>query len=87
MGGSYYTEFDYVLPDEFIKAGNPKVTSYTAWYDTNNIKGMQFTFSNGQSEITSPIFGNKSPSGTGIYKNLTVMLHEAVESVQTLMLN
>ena len=57
-GGSYYTEFDYVLPDDFINAGNPQVTSYTAWYDTNNIKGMQFIFSNGKTEITSPLFGN-----------------------------
>jgi len=46
--GSYYSDFNYNLPEKFIKEGNPQIASYTAWYDENNIKAIQFIFTNGK---------------------------------------
>ena len=73
MNSSYYEAFEYVLPSDFIKKGNPKLKSYTAWYDQNNIKGMQFIFSNNFTEIKTPVFGNQAGvNGSSAYEVKTI---------------
>lgn len=74
--GSYYEDFDYIFPEEFIKAGNPQLKSYTAWYDQNNIKGMQFTFGNGKTRLTTPMFGTSNG-----YQQQTEIITTPVTSV------
>ena len=78
---TYFTSFDYRIPADFIEAGNPQVTSYTAWYDQDYIKAMQFVFSNGQSDLTSPIFGTSD--GTGLEMK-QVVLDAPVTSIESL---
>jgi len=55
--GSKYESFEYVLPTDFINAGNPALKSFKSFYDEDNIEGLQFTFTNGIDEITTEIFG------------------------------
>ena len=57
------------------------MTSYTAWYDQDYIKAMQFVFSNGQSDLTSPIFGTSD--GTGLEMK-QVALDAPVTSIESL---
>ena len=58
MAGSYYSDFEYNLPEDFVKEGNPQIESYTAWSDENNIKAIQFVFTNDKRKIRTPIFGS-----------------------------
>jgi hypothetical protein len=45
-----YKDFEELMPDWYIKAGNPRIKSVRAWYDAYNIEGIQFTFNNGDSD-------------------------------------
>jgi len=36
----FYANFTYMLPDGFLKDGNPIIKSYTAYYDTDNLEGV-----------------------------------------------
>ena len=36
----YYTQFIYLLPDDFIKIGDPLIKEMTAWYDDKNLEGI-----------------------------------------------
>jgi hypothetical protein len=56
---SFYSRFQYVLPDEYIATGNVQLVGYEAWYDSYNIEGMQFTFNNGVEDKTTDVFGLK----------------------------
>ena len=58
QANSYYKPFEYTLPTAFINSGNPQIVNYTGWYDDKGVKAIQFTFSNGQTSLKSPIFGN-----------------------------
>jgi hypothetical protein len=55
--GDKYEKFEYVLPTDFINAGNPTLKSFQSFYDEDNIEGLQFTFTNGIDDITTEIFG------------------------------
>ena len=74
--GSYYEDFEYIFPEAFMLAGNPQLKSYTAWYDENSIKGMQFIFANGKSSLTTPLFGTSSG-----YEQQTEIITSPVTSV------
>jgi len=84
VADEYYQYFEYTLPQEFINAGNPQLKSYKAWGDSNGVKAMQFTFSNGQAEQTTPFFGNETLTGL---LSKTINLVDPVMSVQTMMIN
>jgi len=52
-----YSNFTYTLPVDFVAAGNPQIKSYLAYYDDDNLEAVQFKFTNGQSEITTELYG------------------------------
>ncbi len=77
--GSYYSDFKYNLPEDFINEGNPQIASYTAWFDENNIKAMQFIFTNGAKQLKTPLFGSITQPDLS---QKTVTLSTPVMSVQ-----
>ena len=77
--GSYYSDFEYNLPEYFINEGNPQIASYTAWFDENNIKAMQFIFTNGAKQLKTPLFGSITQPDLS---QKTVTLSTPVMSVQ-----
>ena len=52
-----YSNFTFVLPEDFVNAGNPTIKNYLVYADKDNIEGLQFTFSNEQAEIQTQLFG------------------------------
>jgi hypothetical protein len=77
--GSYYSDFKYNLPEDFINEGNPQIASYTAWFDENNIKAIQFIFTNGAKQLKTPLFGSITQPDLS---QKTVTLSTPVMSVQ-----
>ena len=55
--GELITAFDFVLPDEFIAAGNPQMKFIEGWYDAINLEGIRFTFTNGEEDLATDIYG------------------------------
>jgi hypothetical protein len=49
--------FNYTMPEEFLIGGDPKLVQIDAWFDKMSIKSIQFTFSNGKSNLQTEIFG------------------------------
>lgn len=84
IANDYYKPFEYTLPTSFINAGNPQLVSYSGWSDDRGVKAVQFTFSNGQEVINSPIFGNLT--ATTVTKS-TKALSDPVKSMHLKMLN
>jgi hypothetical protein len=82
--GSYYSDFKYNLPEDFINEGNPQIASYTAWFDENNIKAMQFIFTNGKKQLKTPLFGSITQPDLS---QKTMTLSTPVMSVQSSMIN
>lgn len=83
VADSYYQQFEYTLPVDFIEAGNPKLKSYTGWSDDVGVKAVQFTFSNGKTEVQTPVFGNTTPT---YLTSKTVAMTDYVKTVDTKML-
>ena len=81
-----YIDFSYTLPKEFISVGPVFLRSVSGYYDTVNLDGIKFCFSNGQSEITTQLFGNYTdPKQPTIPK--TFYLESPVASVDFLLIN
>ena len=84
---SYYGEFEYVLPESFLEKGNVQLVSYEAWYDAYNIEGMRFTFSNGEEDQVTDVFGlTEDRRGTPVETD-QVSITDPVSSVSHLMVN
>lgn len=75
-----------MLPVDFVQNKNILIKEYTVWYDEFNIKGIRFTFDNGESVKISEIFG-KTADKMGPKQSINVTVNSAVKSVQNLMVN
>ena len=63
-----------------------KIKEFTAWFDEYNIKGIRFTFDNGENIKISDTFGVTSDK-SGLKQSVNVTVNEPVKSVQILMVN
>jgi len=54
-----YETFFELLPKTWVAKGNPRLQNFEAWYDDYNIEGMRFTFSNGDTDFITPVYGLK----------------------------
>jgi hypothetical protein len=52
-----FTNFTYILPEQFIRSGNPQIKNITVYHDQDNIEGIQFVFTNNAQEQTTELFG------------------------------
>jgi hypothetical protein len=60
-----YEAFFELLDKDWVAKGNPRLQNFEAWYDDYNIEGMRFTFSNGDTDFTTPVYGlQKDRKGT-----------------------
>ena len=46
-----------MVDQAFVDRGNVSLKSYRTWYDDYNIEGMQFTFTNGEEDVSSDVYG------------------------------
>jgi len=57
--GDMISAFEFVLPAEFIAAGNPQVKYIEGWYDAINLEGIRFTFTNGEEDFATEVYGRQ----------------------------
>ena len=87
QAGSYYEQFEQVLPEKFVSKGNPVLTEIEAYYDDYNIEGMQFTFSNGIEEYKTKLFGlNVDRRGLAVDSQV-IDIKQPIKSIERLMVN
>ena len=55
--GDRISAFEIVLPEELIEVGNPQVKYIEGWYDAINLEGIRFTFTNGEEDFATEVFG------------------------------
>lgn len=69
-----------MLPADFVQNKNVRIKEFTAWYDEYNIKGIRFTFDNGESIKISDTYGVTSDK-SGPKQSVNVTVNEAARSM------
>jgi len=85
--GNLISAFEFVLSAEFIAAGNPQIKYIEGWYDAINLEGIRFTFTNGEEDRATEVFGRTEDRKGAETQYKLIELDEPITSIQRLMIN
>lgn len=76
-----------ILPTEFLREGDVRLSNIEAYYTDYSIVGIQFIFRNGEKEATTELFGLSQSSNGKVTTKKYITIEEQITSVSHLAVN